>query len=87
MKIKYSKTFIKHYQKRIFLSSSLTSRFDERVKLFLADSKNPLLKDHPLKGKKIGLRSFSITGDIRIIYQIIEETIYFFDIRTHNQVY
>lgn len=87
MKVEYSRDFKKHFQKRILSNSSLTSRFDERFELFLNDSKNPLLKDHPLKGNKIGLRAFSITGDIRVIYQIIGETIYFFDIGTHNQVY
>lgn len=87
MKVEYSKDFKKHFQKRILPNPSLASKFDKRFKLFINDSKNPLLKDHPLKGKKIGLRAFSITGDIRVIYQIIGEIIYFFDIGTHNQVY
>jgi addiction module RelE/StbE family toxin len=87
MKVKYSKIFVKHFRKRVFSNYSLTSRFNDRLKLFFTDSKHPLLKDHPLKGKKIGLRAFSITGNIRVIYQIVNNTVYFFDIGTHNQVY
>lgn len=87
MNIKYNGIFIKHYRKRIVFNPSLVSQFDERVCIFLKNPHDPVLKSHMLKGKKSGFRSFSITGDMRVIYQLIGNTIYFFDIGTHNQVY
>lgn len=87
MKIAYSDSFIKHYKKRIAPNYSLIKKAKERTNLFINNQNNPILKDHPLKGKSKGFRAFSITGDIRVIYQIIENVAYFFDIGTHNQVY
>lgn len=87
MKIVYSTTFIKHYKKRILDQSLLKERFKERLAIFLSKPKDPILKDHPLKGKKEKLRAFSITGDIRVIYIINNNIAYFYDIGTHNQVY
>jgi len=47
-----------------------------------------LLKDHPLTGKKQGLRAFSITGDVRIVYHFVsDDFVEFLDIGSHNQVY
>lgn len=85
--IRYVGNFIKHFSKRIEPFTNLSQKFDERIKVFLTDSSHPILKDHQLKGDKIGLRSFSITGDIRVVYYIKEDCIYFVDIGTHNQVY
>jgi addiction module RelE/StbE family toxin len=87
MNIKYNESFDKHYKKRISSNRSLVVRAKERIDIFVKNPNDPILKDHPLKGKSKGFRAFSITGDIRVIYQIIEGTAYFFDIGTHNQVY
>lgn len=55
--------------------------------MLLANSRNPLLHDHQLKGGKSGYRSCSITGDIRLLYRITGDIIELLDIGTHNQVY
>lgn len=87
MRIKYSKIFLKNFKIRISSKQSLHKKFDQRIILFAKNPNNPFLKDHALKGSKRGLRSFSITGDIRVIYEIEENFIHFLDIGTHNQVY
>lgn len=87
MKVEFTKDFIKTYKKRFSSRSSVQKRFEERVRLFIDKSTNPILKDHPLGGKMEGFRSFSVTGDIRVVYYIHEEVAYFVDIGTHNQVY
>jgi len=47
-----------------------------------------VLNDHPLHSKLQGCRAFSITKDIRVIYQIIDDNLVrFLNIGTHNQVY
>ena len=87
MRTFFTKGFKKIYKKRILPHKNLDQRFEERHNLFIQDPKNSLLKDHALTGSKKGLRAFSITGDIRVVYYIKANTAYFIDIGTHNQVY
>ena len=87
MKIEFSHAFIKRFKKRISHLPALREKFEERTRLFIKNSQNPLLEDHPLKGDKLGMRAFSVTGDIRVVYYILEGTAYFVDIGTHNKVY
>lgn len=87
MQIVYRKQFLKHLKARINPYPSLYRRFKERVRVFIESPTNPILQDHQLKGDKADFRAFSITGDIRVVYQKGEDYIYFIDIGTHNQVY
>lgn len=87
MKIVYHIRFRKHFKKRIQLSPALLRKYEERIRIFAVNSKEIRLKDHPLYGDLEGYRSFSITGDIRVIYFIKNSTYYFIDVGTHNQVY
>lgn len=87
MKIYFSESFKKSYKKRVLNDKKLLIQFKKRYQLFKHNPENPLLKDHKLKGSKLGLRSFSVSGDVRIVYSIKDRTVYFLDIGTHNQVY
>jgi len=87
VKIKYTDKFVKHFKQRIKPHLQLVLRFNQRASLFLDSPRNPILNDHQLKGKKNDMRSFSITGDIRVIYFIKDGDAYFVDIGSHNQVY
>jgi addiction module RelE/StbE family toxin len=87
MEIKYHKTFLKNFRKRIKPHSKFSEQFKLRLNLLIQDSTNPTLKDHSLKGLKKGYRSFSVTGDIRVIYKYEGKNIRLYDIGTHNQVY
>lgn len=88
MTIELHPRFKKSYKSRISHNVKLVSQVTNRVKIFQKDPKTPLLKDHALIGAKKGLRSFWVTGDIRIVYiQLSNDYVIFFDIGTHNQVY
>ncbi len=87
MKTYFTKTFKKHYLKRIQSYKDLDNRFEERRNLFVENQNHPFLQDHALSGKMKNYRAFSITGDIRVIYYIYNGNAYFVDIGTHNQVY
>lgn len=88
MKIELHPKFEKSFKKRIAGNPKLVSKVAERFKLFEQNSSNPLLKDHSLKGSKRNFRSFSVTGDIRIVYMSIsKDSVILLDIGTHNQVY
>ena len=88
MVIKTHPKFDKNYEKRIRFNPKLDKRFSERISLFSQNPSHPTLDDHPLKGSKRFYRSFSITGDIRVVYYpISDKEAFFVDIGSHNQVY
>jgi len=88
MKIDLHPQFKKSYKNRIASNSKLVKQTSKRIELFRANPKHPILRNHPLAGTKKGFRSFSITGDVRVIYfHRSESLVIFFDIGTHNQVY
>lgn len=87
MQINYTQNFLKNYKKRIANNKNLDKQFKERLQLFLINQRSSLLKIHKLTGAKKNLRSFSVSGDIRVIYYHQEEEVFLIDIGTHNQVY
>lgn len=87
MDIRIHKNFKKSFDKKIKSNPKLRSKFKKRLELFQKDKNHKLLRDHPLKGDMIGYRSFSVTGDIRVIYVEREDKIVLVYIGTHNQVY
>ena len=87
MEIILTDSFNKSYKKRMGQNKKLKNRLEERLKLFIED-KPDLIKDHGLKGDKLGLRAFSVTGDIRVVYELREDgKALLVDIGSHNQVY
>lgn len=85
MKIALHKNFEKQYQK---LRPNEKKRFKARRDLFLQNPYHPLLNNHSLQGKYKGYRSVNIGGDLRVIYELIDEnTAYFVAIDTHSKLY
>ncbi len=82
--------FEKSYKK---LNSKTRNLFLKKLALFIDDEFSPSLKVHQLKGKRKNEYSFSITHDIRAIYektiQRQEEILIFkfIDIGGHGKVY
>lgn len=87
MKIAYHQTFLKHFRKRIKPHKNLEVKFYQRVNLLIKNLNHHLLKRHQLKGSRKSYWSFSVTGDIRVIYRIEGNKLYLYDIGTHAQVY
>ncbi|MFA6305118.1 MAG: type II toxin-antitoxin system RelE/ParE family toxin [Candidatus Gracilibacteria bacterium] len=70
------------------LPKKIQEKFENRLEIFIKTPSHPLLKNHTLKGNLLGLRAFSITGDYRVLYRIVDRlTVKLIDIGTHNQVY
>lgn len=78
------KIFNKHFKTRVSPNINLTTRFEERLKLFLEKPNEPTLKDHKLVGKLNGYRSFSVGGDLRVVYRIRGNVLELYDIGSHN---
>lgn len=80
--------FDKNFTKRITPFPKLLNKFRERLSLFISNPLHPILHDHKLVGTLEEHRSFSVTGDIRVIYKRVnQEIIILKDIGSHNQVY
>ncbi len=87
MKIKYHRDFTKNYKKRIAPNPKFVSQFQKQLVKFIQNPSDHTLRDHKLVGEKYKFRAFSITGDIRIVYKIVGDEIWLYDIGSHNQVY
>ncbi|OGL29573.1 hypothetical protein A3D14_01665 [Candidatus Saccharibacteria bacterium RIFCSPHIGHO2_02_FULL_47_12] len=85
MTIRYSRKFIKQLSKQ---PEKIQKAFTLRLKLFQEDPLDPILRQHPLKGKLKGYYSIDVTGDVRAIYEIEGKQIYLYVmIGTHSQLY
>jgi len=84
MRIKLHRDFEKGYRKLRFGEKK---KFKERRDLFLRDQFNPVLNNHPLKGKHQGYRSINVTGDIRAIYRSEGKDVIFVLIDIHTDLY
>lgn len=85
MRFLHSRRFDRRFKR---LTRSLQERAIERQALFAGDRRHPLLDDHALHEPYLGCRSFSVTGDIRIIYRLISDTACLLvDIGTHHELY
>lgn len=85
--IRRHKQFEKHFLKRISKDGKLVERFEERLAAFAQGERGYPLDDHALVGTLIGKRAFSVTADVRVVYEETAEEIIFLDIGTHAQVY
>jgi mRNA-degrading endonuclease YafQ of YafQ-DinJ toxin-antitoxin module len=88
MKVELHRSFVKSYRQRIRPNRKLCLQVERRVTLFKKNRPDPFLKDHALIGRQQHLRSFSLGGDLRIVYYLASENLaIFIDIGSHNQVY
>lgn len=80
MSIYYSSAFKKSIKKY----RSHRSQIQKRIELFMKYPFDRRLKTHKLQGELNGYYSFSITYNLRILFEFIDEnTIGFVDIGTH----
>lgn len=85
MIIRFHRNFKKQYNK---LKTGERSKLKERLEIFLVDTFNPILNNHPLKGKYAGYRSINISGDLRAIYKPDAKDIAIFvAIDSHSNLY
>ena len=61
----------------------------EVIRRFSSSPHDPILKNHALTGRMQGLRSISVTGDCRIIFEELDGYVLVFllDVGSHENVY
>jgi mRNA-degrading endonuclease YafQ of YafQ-DinJ toxin-antitoxin module len=85
--IEFSKAFQKNLIKRFGNQPKVVAELRTRLMMFNDGIRDVPLSDHALKGKMKGLRAFSVSGNIRVIYEETGAAYILRDIGTHNQVY
>lgn len=82
---KFHKTFAKQLSKH---SRKAQAAFENRLAFFLINPFNPLLSNHALTGRWGGHRSINISGDLRAVYELVDDqTAFFVAFGTHSQLY
>jgi addiction module RelE/StbE family toxin len=81
MKVAYQKCFIRQLKK---LPLDLQEEIFNKVDLFIADHKNPILKTHKLHGKLKNYWAFRVSYSYRIIFEIIGDEATFIEIGNHD---
>lgn len=71
MQIIFHRDFSKAYSK---LGKAGQKAVDKTIQLFEQNKNDPKLNNHPLKGKRSGIRSLNVKFDLRILF--IEEQDY-----------
>ena len=84
MEIIYRKKFKKAFGKQ---SKKVQDIFFEKMEVFQNDQFHYLLNNHALKGEFEGVRSFNITGDIRVHYITIDNIIILLTLGSHSELY
>lgn len=86
MQIQYHQRFTKRFRK---LLPSLQGKTTFAIRAFVRNPHDPRLRNHALSGRLKEFRAFSVTGDVRIIFQEFDHyaLVLFLDVGTHNQVY
>lgn len=85
MKVKTTAHFDKNLAKRLKKKPQLAPKLKKQISLLKKDLQHPSLKLHKLKGKRTEEYSFWIEKNLRITFNIINSTILFTDIVTHDQ--
>jgi len=85
MKIIFHRDFKKEYKK---LGKNIRVHFQEQLVIFENNPFDPQLNNHPLKGKQNGLRSINITGDLRAVYEMVDDDFaHFIALGSHSNLY
>lgn len=86
MNITFHKSFQKSYKK---LDSKIQKKVDSAIHKFRANPFDRTLYNHPLTGKLQGKRAFSVTGDMRVVFEEYNDyvLVVMIDVGSHSQVY
>lgn len=88
IKVKYTGSFRQDLNNLLFDNPSLKKNIDKSVKLFVNNPEDSRLKTHALKKRLKGKYAFSVTDDIRIVFEWLgKNNVRFLAIGPHYHVY
>ncbi len=88
VKITFSSSFKRAFQKRIKGRQDIENKFWEKVNIFLKNPLDSQLRTHKLSGKLEGLWSFTVEYDVRVVFYFSGQgKVVFVDMGKHEEVY
>ena len=75
------------YRKLIKKNLQLGKKLDKALEMFIKNSSCKSLRLHKLSSKKMEVWSITVEGNLRIIFQYVDEGIYITNIGSHDEVY
>lgn len=81
------KIFLKEYRKIKFTDKLYLKYLIYIGTLLREEPLPPEAKDHPLKGKFSDYREFHISGDLVLIYRVINDTLQLIRIGSHSELF
>lgn len=86
--VKFQGTYYETLSELLEEQPIISSEIDRRIKWFQKNPNDTRLENHQLKDRMYGKWAFSITSDIRIVYEWLgKNTVRFLAIGKHTQVY
>ncbi|KKS93503.1 MAG: Addiction module toxin, RelE/StbE family [Candidatus Collierbacteria bacterium GW2011_GWB1_44_6] len=85
MKIEYLPSFVKKLKKKVKSNPQLKPKLHKQITLLSKNIQHPSLKVHKLSGIRKEDFSFWIEDNLRIVFKIIDDTIVFTDLITHDE--
>lgn len=88
LKIAYSRQFLRQYNQLITERATIAETVLRRVRWFRINPNDTRLDNHELRKHLRDKRAFSVTDDIRIVYEWLgKTTVRFLAIGRHSDVY
>lgn len=84
MNVLFKKKFKKQLQK---LPTKVEQKFVDRLTLFVSNQHSPVLRVHTLLGSRYPFQSMNFTADYRALFLVVDDTVVFYEIGTHSELY
>ncbi|MEO6577912.1 MAG: type II toxin-antitoxin system mRNA interferase toxin, RelE/StbE family [Candidatus Limnocylindria bacterium] len=84
MRIRASSRFLRRAKK---LREPQATMLRAVLRRFAADPRDPLLRTHKLKGELDGYWSFSVDGDLRVVFRWDDDIAFLVNLGSHDEVY
>jgi addiction module RelE/StbE family toxin len=84
MQFIYRKKFKKKFTRQTL---EIQKNFFDKLEIMKDDYFHPSLNNHALLGDLLGMRSFDVTGDIRVHYINVDNIVVFLNIGSHSELY
>lgn len=88
VKVEYHGDYLKDLETLIRETPDISKEIDKKVNWFCKNPEDTRLDNHPLTERMEGKHAFSISSDIRIVYECLgKNTARFLAIGAHKKVY
>lgn len=85
MDVVYTERFKKEFAR---LPTATQEKFERKIVVFYSDPLHPSLRNHTLQGNLTGMRAFSLTPKIRVVYALLSPSLAkLITVGPHDHVY